>query len=75
MTFFVHFISVAARTWVGLDIAGREVTAGKTALLWIPGHHGVAGNEEAMPCAKQAAAITDGAPQPGSFTAASALIL
>ncbi len=48
--------------------------AGKTTLLWIPGHHGIAGNEEADACAKQGAAITDGAPRPVSFAAASALI-
>ncbi len=48
--------------------------AGKTTLPWIPGHHGVAGNGEAHTCPKQAAAITDGAPQPVSFAAASALI-
>ncbi len=35
--------------------------AGKTSLLWMPGHHGIAGNEEADFCAKQATAITDGA--------------
>ncbi len=46
----------------------------KTTLLWIPGHHGITGNEEANACAKQAAAITDGAPRPVSFAAASALI-
>ncbi len=48
--------------------------AGKTTLLWTSGHHGIAGNGEAHPCPKQAAAITDGAPQPVSFAAASALI-
>ncbi len=48
--------------------------AGKTTLLWIPGHHGIVGNEETNACAKQAVAITDDAPQPVSFAAASALI-
>ncbi len=48
--------------------------AGKTTLLWIPGHHVIAGNEEAGACAKQAAAITDGAPRPVSFATASTLI-
>ncbi len=48
--------------------------AGKTTPLWIPGHHGIAGNEEAGGCAEQMAAITDGAPRPVSFAAASALI-
>ncbi len=47
---------------------------GKTTLLWVPGHHGIARNEEADACAKQAAAITDGTPRPVSFVAASALI-
>ncbi len=48
--------------------------AGKTTLLWIPGHHEIADNEEADACAEQAAPITDGAPRPVSFTAVSALI-
>ncbi len=48
--------------------------AGKTSLLWIPGHHRITGNEEADACAKQAAAVTDGAPRPLSFAAANALI-
>ncbi len=48
--------------------------AGKTTLLWTPGHHGIADNEEVDACAKQAAAITDGAPRPVSYAAASALI-
>ncbi len=48
--------------------------AGKTTLLWFPGHRGIAGNEEAYACAKQAAAITDGASRPVSFAADSALI-
>ncbi len=48
--------------------------AGNTTLLWIPGYHEIVGNEEAGVCAKQVAAITDRAPQPVSFVAASALI-
>ncbi len=48
--------------------------AGKTTLLWIPGRQGFAGNEEADACAKQAAAITDGATRPVSFAAGSAVI-
>ncbi len=48
--------------------------AGKTTLLSIPGHHRIAGNEETDACAKQAAAIADGAPRPVSYAAASALI-
>ncbi len=36
---------------------------GMSTRLWIPGHHRIAGNEEADDCAKQAAAITDGAPR------------
>ncbi len=47
--------------------------AGKTTLLWIPGHHGIAGNKEADACGKHVAAIIDGAPRPVSFAAASAL--
>ncbi len=38
--------------------------ARKVTLLWIPGHHGIAGNEEADACVKQAAAIKQGAPRP-----------
>ncbi len=48
--------------------------AGETTLLWIPGHHGIGGNEEANVCAKQAAAITGGAPRPAPFAAARAII-
>ncbi len=48
--------------------------ADKTTLLWIPGHDGNAGNEEADACAKQAAAIAVGVPQPVSFVTASVLI-
>ncbi len=47
---------------------------GKTTLLWVPVHYGIAGNEEADACAKQAAAITDGAHRPVYFAAANALI-
>ncbi len=46
----------------------------KAAMRRIPGHHGIAGNVEADACAKQAAAITDSAPRPFSFAAASAPI-
>ncbi len=48
--------------------------AGNTTLVWIPGHQGIGGKEEADACAKQAAAINDSAPRPVSFAAASALI-
>ncbi len=48
--------------------------AGNTTLLWIPGHHRIAVNEEADACAKQAAAITDDASRPLSFAAANVLI-
>ncbi len=47
---------------------------GKTTLLWIPGCHGIAGDEEADACVNQAATFTDSAPHPVSFPAASALI-
>ncbi len=43
--------------------------ASKTTLLWIPGQHGIAGNEQADACTKQAAAINDCASQPVSFAA------
>ncbi len=63
---------------ISVDTAGLRrmlnKRAGKTTLLWIPGHHEIAGNEEADACAKQAVSITDGAPRPVSFAAASALI-
>ncbi len=48
--------------------------ADKTTLLCLPGRHGIAGNEEADACDKQAATITDGAPRQVSFVAACALI-
>ncbi len=48
--------------------------AGKTALLWIPCHHGAGGNEEVDACARQAAAFIDVAHHLASFVAASALI-
>ncbi len=48
--------------------------AGKTTLLWIPGHYGNAGNKNADACDKQMTAITGAAPRPISFTAASALM-
>ncbi len=48
--------------------------AGKTVLLWIPDHHGIAGNEEADVCAKQVAAIIAGAPRSISFAAAGEFI-
>ncbi len=48
--------------------------AGKTTLLWIPGHQWNAGNEETDACAKQAVATIDGTPRPISFAPASALI-
>ncbi len=42
---------------------------GKATLLRIPGHHGIAGNEEVYACAKQVATITEGAPRPVSIAA------
>ncbi len=48
--------------------------AGKTTLLGIPVHHGIAGNEEADACVKQVTAITGRTPRPVSFAAASARI-
>ncbi len=48
--------------------------AGKTTHLWNSGHHEIAGSEEENACAKQATEITNGAPRPVSFTAASAPI-
>ncbi len=35
---------------------------GQITLLWTRGHHGIADNEEADGCAKQAQAITDQSP-------------
>ncbi len=46
---------------------------GKTSLLWIPGRHGIVGNEEADAGAKQAVAISNGAHRPVFFAAVSAL--
>ncbi len=43
--------------------------AGKTTLLWIPGHHMIASNEKAAACAEQAAAIIDSVPLIVSFVA------
>ncbi len=40
---------------------------GKTTLLWIPSHHGIAGIEEAGAYSKQAAAIIESALHPVSF--------
>ncbi len=36
--------------------------AGKTTLLWIPGHHMIASNEKVVACAEQTAAIIDSVP-------------
>ncbi len=47
---------------------------GKPYPLWIPVCNRIAGYEEADACAKQAAAITDAAPRPVSFSSASSLI-
>ncbi len=41
--------------------------ARKTTLICVPDHQGLAGNEEADASAKQASAITDGAPRPADF--------
>ncbi len=39
----------------------------KTTLIWIPGHRMIAGNEKAVACAEQAAAIIHGVPLIASF--------
>ncbi len=51
-----------ALEWLLPSHAAAAICTGKYTLLWIPGRHGIAGNEEADACAKQAAAITDSAP-------------
>ncbi len=69
---FLKAIQSGSADTAGLRLMLSKQT-GKTTLLWISGHHRIAGNEEAEACAKQAAAITDDAPRPLSFAAASAL--
>ncbi len=47
---------------------------GMTTLLWIPVHHGIADNDEANACVKEAAENYQRCPRPVSLATASELI-